>query len=375
MLSKPKVIFFHPYFSDGGVERTNIYLARGLIAKGYKVAFVTIMPTLTFLPEVRSLGIEWVVLPAKSTFTAQPAFLRWIRNQQSVEHQLVVISCQYYVNLICLMFRPLWGSRVFHILSERNHLNEFKVHRSFKYSLIERLVRFFYSFADMVIANSKELASDLSNATGCPVDVVYNPTINDRLYRLAEESITEEWFHDENRPIVLAVGRLSPQKDFATLILAFSMLQKVHNGRLIILGEGTEREKLETKAKDLGISGDLLMPGFVLNPYKFMKKASLFVLSSVYEGLPNVLIEAVALKVPVVSTACRSGPTEILLRGKVGQLVPVGDAEALAEAMSNALKNPKEVQLMVRSAGESLSRFEPESAVESLVALFQGKHL
>jgi len=379
MSFRPKVVFFHPYFSDGGVERTNLGLARGLLDQGYEVAFITIQPTEHFIGEVKSLGIEWVVLPAKTSLGAQPKLLRWILSQKSAKNQIplsvIVISCQYYVNLACLIFRPLWGKKVRHILSERNHLDEFLVHRGLKHSLIKLLVRYLYRYADTVIANSQELASDLSRVTGHAVSVVYNPTVNKRLFRLASEPVNEDWFCIDGVKTILAIGRLSPQKDFASLIKAFARLSKTHRARLVILGEGPERRLLEDLVKELGVSNDVLLPGFVNNPYKFLKNSDLFVLSSIYEGLPNVLIEALALRVPVVSTACRSGPSEILENGKTGQLVAVGDTDALAEAMKNVLDSPDTTLAKTSSVAAGLLRFTLDSAVSSLTRILKEMQL
>ncbi|HFE39142.1 MAG TPA: glycosyltransferase [Gammaproteobacteria bacterium] len=375
MSAKPKIVFFHPYFSDGGVERTNIGLARGLIGRGYEVTFVTIRPTEHYLAEVQSLGVEWVVLPANSTLTAQPHFVRWILKEKSLnapKHAgLVVISCQYYVNLACLMFRVFWGGGVRHMLSERNHPDEFLNRKGFKARAIRWLVRMLYSFADTVIANSRELADDLTVLTGRKVDVVYNPTLNERLYRLADEEVTENWFCSITSKTVLAVGRLSEQKDFVTLIRAFSIVRKVHDAKLLILGEGSERGVLEALIVREELEKDVALPGFVENPYKFMKNADVFVLSSVYEGLPNVLIEALALKVPVVSTACRSGPTEILQGGSLGALVPVEDPVALAEAISSALQECKLDSITHDRIEKGLRRFTPENAVADLLATLE----
>jgi len=366
---KQSVVFFHPYFSDGGVERTNIGLSKELIKHGYHVSFVTINPTGHFMDEIRNVGIEFVVLSAKRTLAAQPELTRWIRRKRKDSDSLVVISCQYYVNLACMLFRPFWGRHIHHILSERNHLDEFGIHRGFKFSVVKKMVRFLYPYADTIISNSKELACDLSDLTGRPVKVVYNPTVNERLYRLAEEKITEDWFNADTRPTILAIGRLSVQKDFGTLIQAFAKLHKKHNARLIILGDGPERENLQAISQQLGVVNDLLMPGFVANPYKFLKTANMFVLSSVYEGLPNVLIEALALKTPVISTLCRSGPAEILDDGRYGQLVPVGDDNALCEAMKWVFECMPEAKKKSEIAQPALKKYSPNSVGEQLVNL------
>jgi glycosyltransferase involved in cell wall biosynthesis len=140
--------------------------------------------------------------------------------------------------------------------------------------------------------------------------------------------------------VLVAVGRLHEQKDFQTLLRAFALVRARRSARLIILGEGPERPALEAGVAKLGLTEDVDLPGFVPNPYAFMAGASQFVLSSRYEGLPTVLIEAMACGCPVVSTDCPSGPGEILDNGKYGRLVPVGDAAALAEAMEATLDAP-----------------------------------
>jgi len=138
----------------------------------------------------------------------------------------------------------------------------------------------------------------------------------------------------------MGMGRLTRQKDFPTLIRAFAVVRSQSSCRLMILGEGQDRSKLKRLTEVLGIQDDVDFPGFVANPYRFLSRAKLFVLSSVWEGSPNALSEAMALGVPVVATDCPSGPREILQGGLYGPLVPMGDVDALAEAMRATLANP-----------------------------------
>jgi glycosyltransferase involved in cell wall biosynthesis len=149
----------------------------------------------------------------------------------------------------------------------------------------------------------------------------------------------------------MGVGRLTRQKDFPTLIRAFAAVRKVRDCRLVILGEGKDRPALEALAKEMGVGGDVDLPGFVENPYAHMSRASLFVLSSAWEGSPNVLTEALALGLPAVATDCPSGPREILEDGRYGPLVPVGDADALAGAILKTLTHPPESAELKRAAG------------------------
>ena len=370
---KPLIVFFHPYFSDGGVERTNIGLSKELIKNGYKVSFVTINPSDHYIGEVLKLGIEFAVLPAKSTLASQPALVKWLRKKNKVVGSIVVISCQYYVNILCLLFRPFWGRKIRHVLSERNHFDEFKVNQhGLKQKVIMWLVPVLYRYAEKVIANSSELASDLEKITGREVTVIYNPTINSRFLNLAQESIVEEWFEGAKRQIILAVGRLSLQKDFETLIKAFAKLRETHDASLVILGEGAEKPHLTTMIRRYKIESSVIMPGFVSNPYKFMKSADLFMLSSVYEGLPNVLIEALVVGTNVISTACKSGPAEILNKGEFGQLTPVGDYNSMSVAMKWAIENPFKASEMTENAIEKLENYKPETVGVQLVKLLKG---
>jgi glycosyltransferase involved in cell wall biosynthesis len=174
------------------------------------------------------------------------------------------------------------------------------------------------------------------------VKVIYNPTVTPEIFRKATEPVQHPWFVDNRVPIILAAGRLHRQKDFPTLLRAFSLLRQNRPCRLVILGDGKKRRRkaLRQLAKQLGIEKDVSLPGFVENPFAYMARANLFVLSSAWEGFGNVIVEALACGCPVVSTDCRSGPREILDNGRYGRLVPVGDPEALARAMLEALDDP-----------------------------------
>jgi glycosyltransferase involved in cell wall biosynthesis len=152
--------------------------------------------------------------------------------------------------------------------------------------------------------------------------------------------------------VILAAGRLAPQKDYPTLIRAFAALSAGRDLRLIILGEGPERTALESLIQQLGLADRVSLPGFRDNPFAYMSRARLFVLSSAWEGLPGVLIQAMACGTPVVSTDCPSGPREVLADGRYGPLVPVGAVEALAVAMALTLEQPPEPERLKARAAD-----------------------
>jgi glycosyltransferase involved in cell wall biosynthesis len=157
--------------------------------------------------------------------------------------------------------------------------------------------------------------------------------------------------------VILGVGKLERQKDFPTLLRAFARLRVEGPFRLAILGEGPQRDQLERLARDLAISGDVLLPGFQMNPFAWLARAAVFVLSSAWEGASNALMEALACGCPSVSTDCFSGPSETLDAGRYGPLVPVGDDRALAEAIAHVMRSPQDrARLMARAEVFSVDR-------------------
>lgn len=206
--------------------------------------------------------------------------------------------------------------------------------------------------ADAIIAVTQGVADDFMKMTARVsrnrIKVIYNPIVDHQLYAMAGEAITEPWFPMCKMPVVLAVGRLSAVKDFGTLIRAFNLVRKKTSAKLIILGEGEERAKLEGLVNELNLSDDIYMPGFVDNPYKYMRHASVLVLSSLRESFGNVLVEAMACGCPVVSTDCPVGPAEILEGGRWGCMVPVGDCGALSEAIIKIISKERATQVSKR---------------------------
>lgn len=204
-------------------------------------------------------------------------------------------------------------------------------------------MRWFYRAAAAVLVPSEGAADDLAHVARLPrshIRAVPSPIITPDLEHAAEADPGHPWPGDPQRPLLLGVGELCARKDFATLLRAFARLRAERPCRLLLLGEGRQRAKLEALAAELGVAEDVELPGFVDNPYAYMARADLFVLSSVCEGAPVVLMEALALGTPVVATDCPSGPAEILEGGRHGALVPVGDADALAQAMAATLEHP-----------------------------------
>ena len=232
--------------------------------------------------------------------------------------------------------------------------------------LMTTLMRMTYRSADGIVAVSNGVAHDVAKTAGLPVErisVISNPVILSALEERAEEPVDDPWVGPDEPPLVLAVGRLTPQKDFATLIRAVARVRRSMPCRLLVLGQGEERAALERLAADLGIADDVRFPGFVANPYPYFPRAAVLALSSRFEGLPTVLLEAVCLQVPVVATDCPSGPREILDDGRYGRLVPPGDVEALADAILRTLKDEGP-----RPPAEACERYRLDSVVDQYAA-------
>ncbi len=216
-------------------------------------------------------------------------------------------------------------------------------------------MRVFYPKADAVVAVSRGVAHDLERLLKRPLPsltVIPNPVITPKLFTQAEQPINHPWVDDPRRPLLMGMGRLTRQKDFPTLLQAFHIVRKTIPCRLILLGEGSHRPALERLAQNLGLSDNVFFAGFVPNPYPYLKRASVFVLSSIWEGSPNALTEAMALGTPVVATDCPSGPREILRGGEVAPLVPMQDPEALAQAVLKVLENPPESERLREAVAE-----------------------
>ena len=238
-------------------------------------------------------------------------------------------------------------------------------HNVFKSTRDYRRACLSYPHADAAVTVSRGVAGELGRLPGMShsrIHTIYNPVVSSDVFHKACEPIDHPWLNGRGVPVVLAIGRLHKQKDFPTLLAAFALVLRQRRARLIVLGRGPLLANLRSLAHELRIAKYVEFPGFVENPYAYLARASLFVLSSRHEGLANVLVEAMACGCPVVSTNCRFGPDEILEGGRWGELVPIGNPEALASAIGRTLDNPPQrhglrdrgIVLQRREGGRSL---------------------
>jgi len=210
-----------------------------------------------------------------------------------------------------------------------------------------------YPKLEQLIAVSQGVADDVLDITGMSeshVSVVRNPTITPEMLAAANEPVEHPWLSAEGSVLrIMGVGRLTEQKDFATLIAAFARVHSQREARLIILGDGGLRSELIAQAASLGVEAHIALPGFQSNPWAWMSKASVFALSSRWEGSPNTLTEAMALGIPVVSTDCPSGPRELLDAGRIAPLVKMGDVDALASALLSVVAAPPRSEVLTEA--------------------------
>ena len=255
-----------------------------------------------------------------------------------------MISGAIQTNLVAVWARRLAGVQLQLILTEHNIISVITADAPMiRTRTTPFFVRRFYPWADELVAVSQGSARDLSltiGERGCRIYVIYNPIIGPELWRRAAEPLNDSRIEPDTRPIVLAVGRLHYLKDYPTLLRAFAILRGSIDARLIFLGDGEERPALEALTQELLLETSVIFLGNVANPLPYMKRAKVLALSSVVEALPTVLIEALAMNLPIVATDCPTGPREILCDGAYGTLVPVGDGERLAEALLDLLRAP-----------------------------------
>ena len=307
-------------------------LADGFVQEGLQVDLVLSKAWGPHLQKVPST-VRMVDLDASRPLLSIPKLVSYLRQERP--HTL--FAAMHYANEIAILAKRLAGVSTQIVVTEHNTLSQsVKQIKGIKRYLVPKGVRYLYPFADRVVTVSKGACDDLQQwmgTTNPKVEAIYNPVITSDLYEKAKLTVEHPWFQEGEPPVILGVGKLEPQKDFETLIRAFAKVRSQISCRLAILGWGPNQANLNSLIKDLGLTENAALLGYVDNPYAYMARSSTFVLSSAWEGLPTVLIETMALRIPVVSTNCQSGPEEILNQGKYGHLVPVGDRDAMAQSI------------------------------------------
>ena len=330
-----KIALFVPSFRGGGAERAMLLFAQGLLELGYSVDFLVAQnsgPLRDSLPA----GARLVNLNRRKVSFVLPGLIRYLKKERPVALYSTVVNA----NIVALLARALSGVSCQFIVRESNVPNPEDTTLSRRIAGV--IAPLIYRMADSVISVSEDVASILaavSPGLRPKIAVLPNPVVSAEMLEKGKLTPEHPWLVDsvDGIPVVLGTGRLHQQKDFSTLISAFAAVIKERAARLIILGEGEERAALETQVQQLGLQDSVSLPGYVGNPFPYFKRAAVFVLSSRYEGMPNVLLQAMAFGTPVVATDCHSGAKEVIRNSGVGRLVPVGDSATMARAILNAL--------------------------------------
>ncbi|MBX0285625.1 glycosyltransferase [Haloarcula salinisoli] len=339
--SLPRVAFFTPAPSFGGAQRVTVTIANSLAQRGHDVDLVAGRLEGEFADvisdAVNTVELDVPEVPGVGILAGIPKLVSYLDARQPA----VLFASRTHTNLAAVATGALADVDVHVAITEHS---PFDYQATAKDSATAAIASHFYTYADDVITVSEGVAETVVENTRVSTDrttVLNNPIDIAAIRSGAEEPVDHEWLDDPDLEPIVSVGRLEPVKGFSTLLEAFAELHVSRpETRLILVGKGPDRERLTSLARELGVADSVSLPGYTDNPYAYMGRASVYVLSSAVEGLPTVLIEALACGCTIVSTDCQYGPREILEDGRYGRLTPVGDAEALAETIGDALEDP-----------------------------------
>lgn len=343
-MNQKRIAFFVPNLAGGGAERVAVNLLQGMAKREVPLDLILANAEGPYLKQVPE-QVRLINLGVGRVMKAVVPLSRYLKENRPI----ALLSHMNHTNVSAILAKELAGTKTRLVLVEHNTLSVDKS-KLFRSKLVPPFMKLLYPRADVIVGVSRGVAEDLERQMGFApgtIKVVYNPVVDREMLAKSKAPLEHPWFQPGNPPVFLAVGRLTEQKDFLNLIKALALLKKQRQARLIILGEGECRSELEAAIEHLELSEDVALPGFVQNPYAYMSHASGFVLSSRHEGLPTVLIEAMACGCPVVATDCPSGPKEILESGKYGALVPIENPAALADAMLKTLDAPLNRDVLV----------------------------
>jgi len=344
-MKKIKILFVFNDFGRGGIQRVIQLLSEEFSKRKRYEVYLAVFNNIIVLPFCGEI-IDLKAPTTKNPFLLFLNIIKRIRRINKIvkEEEIdVIISCSYIANMIALLSKKIYKFKTPLIISYHNNFN-----KSIKYMGISGLIAKRYNiklqdFADKILSVSKGIENELAD-NGFNRDkltTIYNSVSTDKINSMSKQKINSEHesIFDKKYKIIISAGRFVEQKNYQLLIESYMEVNKNIKCRLVIIGEGPDRNKLEKIIKDNNQQENIYLLGWQGNPYKFMKQSDLFVLSSDWEGFPNVVLEALACGIPIISTDCPTGPNEIIQNNINGVLVPVNDKIELANAISKVLSD------------------------------------
>ncbi len=348
---KSRIALFLPSAHMGGAERVTISLANEMAERGYQADLILINGVGPLLSEI-SPKVNFIDLKCSRALRSIPLLVKYLyRNKPSA-----LMATPLYIAVIAMIARMFYFRKLqFVVRTATSNAGEVVMAKNRLAVWSRRLTPLLYKLSSKIVVGTTTGKQEIISLIGVSpekVSVVPNPVITPAFLSMVEQQVTHPWLGDKSQPVILFVGRLSKEKDIPTLLKALVRVRQSKNARVMLIGDGPDRAKLEEQAKALGIDNHVAFLGFVQNPMPYMRKADVFVLCSLVEGMPNALIQALAAGAPAVSTDCVTGPRDVLDNGRLGRLVPVGDSDALGDAIVETLDKP------IRATREDLKNYE-----------------
>jgi glycosyltransferase involved in cell wall biosynthesis len=360
-MKRPDIAFVIGSMRIGGAERATLNLINGLVLKGWKIDLILLHQTGDFLSKVDP-KINVFNLNKRKSSQGLLVFRKYL--VESNPAKLFVVQNHIQIMVLLAIKLTSWKGKV--ILNEQTTF--LKNLHGLKGSIQKILSKILFPTADCITAVSDGVASELKELfprMGSRIKVLYNPVITSEFEAISKMNV-EHLFFNSGSKVIITAGRLTKSKNFELLIRAFNIVRKNMPSKLIILGDGEEMQNLKDLKRSLHLTNDVSLPGFVKEPSAYFSKADLFVLSSDYEGLPGVIIEALASGCKVVSTDCKNGPREILMDEKFGWLCQVGNANEMAEKIQVALNTTIDKSVLIKRAND----FHQDGIVDRYIELF-----
>ena len=373
MNKKINLIFFHPYSAIGGADNSLFKLISGLNQKKYNISFITINKS--FLKKKLS-GVKFIEIKSSRSLYSIFKLRNEIKKQveRNIYKKNILISNQNYANILAYL-SSYKIRNLKKIFVERNHTDELffnkKIFRFAKNMIIYVLLKLIYPRVDKIIAISLGLKKNLKTiAPKSKIDLIYNPAFDNKIFNLSKKKVNYKFKRENN--YIICVSRFTKRKGIMELIVSFCEALKINkNLRLLLVGYGSEKNNITNLIRKKRVEKNIKIISNCFNPYPFIKKSHLLILNSKYEGFGNVLVESIMLNTPVISTNCNSGPSEILLNGKGGDLIKVyNNSKILTSKIINFFDNPIKLMKKTKFAKKNINRFSKKNNLIKFDRLF-----